>query len=142
VSAYRKFSDTLRCETFPIDPPKARDLLGVPTLGGLGAASSKNENWIHTDVGGATIIAPVNLVDRSVFSPDEPTLAEPWPERRGRIERRGGALLHFCAVCGAWGTYGFGVSLRTSNSGKWFCAAHRDGGRSALKPEREGPKTK
>jgi hypothetical protein len=58
VSAYRKFSDTWRCETIPIGPPKppkapkadeigpldARTLGG---LGGLGATSYKTENLIH-----------------------------------------------------------------------------------------------
>jgi hypothetical protein len=31
---------------------------------------------------------------------------------RGRVEDRGGVVLHFCTECGTWGSFGFGVNLR------------------------------
>ena len=61
----------------------------------------------------------------------EPGFSEPWPPRRGRIESEGNMLLHFCSVCGAWGSYGFGVDLREGRMGRWFCAAHRSHSRRA-----------
>jgi hypothetical protein len=78
-----------------------------------------------------TIIAPSKWVER-IASPasSEPEFSEPWPPRRGRVESQGDTLLHFCCVCGAWGSYGFGVDLRDERMGRWFCAAHRAHGRT------------
>ena len=55
----------------------------------------------------------------------EPSLDEPCAERRGRVEERDGQFLHFCVTCGAWGAFGYGVSLRAGRLGRWYCAAHR-----------------
>jgi hypothetical protein len=55
----------------------------------------------------------------------EPSLDEPCAERRGRVEKRDGQFLHFCVTCGAWGAFGYGVSLRAGRLGRWYCAAHR-----------------
>jgi hypothetical protein len=54
---------------------------------------------------------------------NEPPFDRPCPERRGRIERRGGLFLHFCAVCGRWGSFGHGVTA--TGRGRWYCAEHR-----------------
>ena len=94
-----------------------------------------------------THLPPVSKVPEGGFEPDgvdteerkaiallassEPGFSEPWPPRRGRIESEGHMLLHFCCVCGAWGSYGFGVNLRGGRMGRWFCAAHRAHGRTA-----------
>jgi hypothetical protein len=32
---------------------------------------------------------------------------------------------HFCEVCGAQASFGYGVSLRNSRRGRWFCGPHR-----------------
>jgi hypothetical protein len=78
------------------------------------------------------IIAPGEWMERIALpASSEPGFSEPWPPRRGRIEWQGNTLLHFCSVCGAWGSYGFGVNLRTGRMGQWFCAAHRPQGRTA-----------
>ena len=81
---------------------------------------------------GTAIIAPGKWVERIALpASSEPGFSEPWPPRRGRIESQGNTLLHFCCVCGAWGSYGFGVNLRDGRMGRWFCAAHRAHGRTA-----------
>jgi hypothetical protein len=78
-----------------------------------------------------TIIAPGKWVERTTLpASSEPGFSEPWTPRRGRIESQGNTLLHFCCVCGAWGSYGFGVNLRGGRMGRWFCAAHRAQGRT------------
>jgi hypothetical protein len=43
----------------------------------------------------------------------------------GKVEQRHGLLLHFCAECGAWGSFGVGVSLRVGRLDRWYCAEHR-----------------
>jgi hypothetical protein len=152
VSAYRKFIDTLQSEPWtptPPKPPKAPkadpgEPVSLPVLGGLGtldAARIKVENAaVSTVVGehaanleygsaGAVIIAPGKWAERGALpTSSEPGFSEPWPPRRGRIDWQGEILLHFCSVCGAWGSYGFGVNLRGGRMGRWFCAAHRPQG--------------
>jgi hypothetical protein len=34
-------------------------------------------------------------------------------------------FLHPCQVCGEWGSFGYGVSLRAGRLGQWYCFAHR-----------------
>jgi hypothetical protein len=76
--------------------------------------------------------SPRKWVERIALpASSEPGFSEPWPPRRGRIESQGNTLLHFCCVCGAWGSYGFGVDLHGGRMGRWFCAAHRAHGRTA-----------
>jgi len=41
----------------------------------------------------------------------------PHDHRCGRIIRNDGSFLHFCMICGAWGTYGYGVT--DDQSGRW-----------------------
>ena len=95
-----------------------------------GAASG--EHGSDMPLAGTAIIAPGKWVERiAVPASSEPGFSEPWPPRRGRIESQGNTLLHFCSVCGAWGSYGFGVNLRGGRMGRWFCAAHRAHGRTA-----------
>jgi hypothetical protein len=66
-----------------------------------------------------------------VISPaeGEPGLEMPCASRRMRVEvRPDGLLLHFCAECGAWGAFGYGVNLCAGRLGRWYCAAHRPQG--------------
>ncbi len=60
----------------------------------------------------------------------EPGLELPCASRRGRVEDRpDGVLLHFCAECGAWGAFGYGVHLRAGRLGRrWYCGQHRPRG--------------
>jgi hypothetical protein len=59
----------------------------------------------------------------------KPGLRQPCATRRGRVEELpDGSLLQFCAECGAWGAFGYGVSMRAGRPGRWFCAAHRQQG--------------
>jgi hypothetical protein len=142
----------------PPKTPKANpsEPVSLPVLGGLGTLGAppiKNEISPHAatpppvsyseaaadgehggdmPLAGTAIIAPGKWVERiAVPAPSEPGFSEPWPPRRGRIESQGNTLLHFCCVCGAWGSYGFGVNLRGGRMGRWFCAAHRAHGRTA-----------
>ena len=93
--------------------------------------TANGEHGSDMPLAGTTIIAPGKWVERvAVPASSEPGFSEPWPLRRGRIESQGNMLLHFCCVCGAWGSYGFGVNLRHGRMGRWFCAAHRAHGRT------------
>ena len=58
----------------------------------------------------------------------EPRFDQPCTERRGRKEEENGVFLHFCADCGAWGSYGYGANLRGGHVGRWFCSSHRPQG--------------
>ncbi len=74
----------------------------------------------------AELVAPLGWFER--FAPPAAgrlRFDEPCPTRRGRVEERDGVLLHFCAECGAWGAFGYGVNLRARQLGRWYCAAHR-----------------
>jgi len=53
----------------------------------------------------------------------EPAFEVPYPGRRGLVEKRGGAFLHFCRECGRWGAYGYGCSC--DSRGRWYCREHR-----------------
>ena len=56
----------------------------------------------------------------------EPGLESACAPRRGRIEKLpDGLLLHFCAECGAWGAFGYGINLRAGRPRRWYCAKHR-----------------
>jgi hypothetical protein len=55
----------------------------------------------------------------------EPGMELPCAARRGRVQELDGAFLHFCGVCGRFGAFGYGVRLRTGETGRWYCAAHR-----------------
>jgi hypothetical protein len=57
----------------------------------------------------------------------EPGLDHPCAARRGRVQQVGKTFLHFCVECGAFGPFGYGVSLRTGQLGRWYCSKHRPG---------------
>jgi hypothetical protein len=81
-------------------------------------AAADGERGSDMPLAGTAIIAPGKWVERiAVPASNEPGFSEPWPPRRGRIETQGSTLLHFCSVCGAWGSYGFGVNLRGGRRG-------------------------
>jgi hypothetical protein len=91
-----------------------------------GEHPANNEHRSDVPLAGAAIIAPVKWVERIALPASrEPGFSEPWSPRRGRLEWQGDTLLHFCSVCGAWGSYGSGVNLRGGSVGRWFCATHR-----------------
>lgn len=59
----------------------------------------------------------------------EPGLSMPCTSRRGHVaELPSGLFSHFCAECGAWGAFGYGVNRRAGRQGRWYCAAHRPQG--------------
>ena len=68
----------------------------------------------------ATLLAPWFGQDPAQ---GEPPYDEPCPARRGVIRRPRGRFEHFCAVCGAWGAYGFEVAAK--EPGRWYCFRHR-----------------
>src|ERR1700730_16156735 len=95
--------------------------------------AANGEDGSDTPLAGTAIIAPGKWVERIALpASSEPGFSESWPPRRGRIESQGTTLLHFCCVCGAWGSYGFGVNLRNGRMGGWFAAAPRAQGRRAV----------
>ena len=69
------------------------------------------------------LLAP--LFNPAPLAESEPGFCEPCVARRGRVEVRDGLFLHFCAECGAWGAFGYGVNLRADQLGRWYCGAHR-----------------
>ena len=72
--------------------------------------------------------APVLWLDRKArVAEGEPGLEMPCAARRGRTQEVEGAFLHFCVECGAFGAFGYGVSLRAGRLGRWYCAEHRPG---------------
>jgi hypothetical protein len=74
----------------------------------------------------AELLAPALWFERATpAAQGEPDYEQPCAARCGRVEQRDGVLLHFCAECGAWGAYGYGVKLRGGQLGRWYCAAHR-----------------
>jgi hypothetical protein len=75
--------------------------------------------------------APVPRFDRKArVAEGEPGLDMPCAARRGRTQEMEGAFLHFCVECGAFGAFGYGVSLRAGRLGRWYCAEHRPEARS------------
>lgn len=59
------------------------------------------------------------------FKPD----TEPDPSRVGLVLwEEGQPFVHYCAVCGAWGSFGFDVDLRNDRLGRWYCMAHKPEG--------------
>jgi hypothetical protein len=70
------------------------------------------------------LIAPLPWHER-VLSPGltERPYDQPCQSRCGRIERAGAIFLHFCVTCGAWGSFGFGVTR--DRPGFWYCYKHR-----------------
>jgi hypothetical protein len=69
-----------------------------------------------------TLLAPGFWFDR-FGPPGEPPFDQPYPSRRGLVERRGAVFLHFCVTCGAWGAFGYGVV--GDRPGRWYCREHR-----------------
>jgi hypothetical protein len=72
------------------------------------------------------VVAPSDWFKR-VAPPGEgePAFDKSCSARRGLIEERRSVLLHFCAECGAWGAFGYGVNLCAGRLGRWYCAKHR-----------------
>jgi len=80
-------------------------------------------NTVHD----TNLLAP--WFDRVISVKGEPGLERPCVTRRGRVEeRQDGLFLHFCAECGAWGAFGYGVNQGGGRLGRWFCATHRPRG--------------
>jgi hypothetical protein len=78
----------------------------------------------------AELLAPAPWFNRVIPQAEsEPGLSIPYTSRRGRVQKLEEAIvLHFCAECGAWGAFGYGVNWRAGRQGRWYCAAHRPQG--------------
>jgi hypothetical protein len=134
---YRKFSDALKDGSYAIplpNPPKAPKVdvashIKVDTLGSLGALGGQRteiQGDLEVPTAGTNLFAPLFKPERPAEG--EPGLEVPCAARRGRVEERPDrTFLHFCHECGRWGSYGFGVALRSGQLGRWYCAAHRPG---------------
>jgi hypothetical protein len=102
--------------------------------GGAPAASKSECDFeaVHQDCDNARSPEPQLISPASWFehcapaAPREPPYDQPCPARRGRVERKGVALLHFCVTCGAWGAFGYGVFA--DRPGRWYCLNHRPSG--------------
>lgn len=57
----------------------------------------------------------------------------PGPVRAHPADAIEHPFIHFCGHpgCRAWGSFGFGVSLRHGRRGRWFCAEHKADGEHA-----------
>jgi hypothetical protein len=100
-------------------------LAGLATLAAT-RADSQNRVSPDSDGTSAELLAP--LFKPAPLAESEPGFGEPCVARRGRVEARDGRFLHFCAECGAWGAFGYGVNLRAGQLGHWYCGAHRPQG--------------
>jgi hypothetical protein len=100
-------------------------LAGLATLAAT-RADSQNRVLPVRDGPATELLAP--LFTQAPLAESEPGFCEPCVARRGRVEARDGLFLHFCAECGAWGAFGYGVNLRADQLGRWYCAAHRPQG--------------
>jgi hypothetical protein len=100
-------------------------LAGLATLAAT-CVDSQNRVLLNSDETAAELLAP--LFTPAPLAESESSFYEPCVARRGRVEARDGLFLHFCAECGAWGAYGYGVNLRADQLGRWYCAAHRPQG--------------
>jgi hypothetical protein len=139
MSAYRKFVDTLQSGPRTPAPPKPPNApkanpsepVSLPVLGGLGALGALRPGTLESPSAPASaeLIAPSSWFE-CVARPGEgePGFEHPYAARRGRVEERDGVFVHFCAECGRWGAYGYGVNLRAGRLGHWYCAAHRPKG--------------
>jgi hypothetical protein len=71
----------------------------------------------------ANLVAPVTWYEHLVSTAvGEPPHDQPCPARRGRVERAGAIFLHYCVTCGAWGSFGYGVTR--GRPGRWYCGKH------------------
>jgi hypothetical protein len=69
------------------------------------------------------LVAPVTWYEHLVSTAvGEPPHDQPCPARRGRVERAGAIFLHYCVTCGAWGSFGYGVTR--GRPGRWYCGKH------------------
>jgi hypothetical protein len=102
-------------------PAKAEG--GEPgTLAILATLAGPTPNFENPEDKRATVLSPPQWFAADSAS-DEPPYDEPCIARRGLVRRPEGRFEHFCAACGAWGAFGFGV---TSDAlGRWYCFQHR-----------------
>jgi hypothetical protein len=84
-------------------------------------SASVGPNLLYTAPEPAPVIAQARWAAGAAVG--QPSFETPCPERRGLVERRGGAILHFCVECGRWGTYGY-AAIGTK-PGRWYCRMHR-----------------
>jgi hypothetical protein len=40
------------------------------------------------------------------------------------MEKHRDVFLHFCVDCGRFGSYGYGIHLRSGQLGRWYCREH------------------
>jgi hypothetical protein len=99
--------------------------------GGLIEELRLRKREVMTALADTTVIAPVQWFEGAA-EPDELPYDKPSPARRGVIRHSGGRFEHFCAVCGAWGSFGYGVSVE--QPGRWFCFQHRAGSEYQTSP--------
>jgi len=111
------------------EAPAPSGMAAVPSGRSCADGVTRSEKTATRDAG-YDLVAPPQWFERVASQADEePDFRAPCLARRGRTEERAGVLLHFCAECGAWGAYGYGVSLRANRHGRWYCSEHRPGGR-------------
>jgi hypothetical protein len=100
----------------------------LATLATLAGPTPEIENLARrseaeTEPRPATLIAPMQWLVGGAVAADEPPYDEPYSARRGVIRYPMGRFEHFCTVCGAWGSFGYGASGK--EPGRWYCFAHR-----------------
>jgi hypothetical protein len=115
-------------------PAKAANIAKVldgpaPALASLATLADCDPDSYNAAAPDAELIAPspwFECVARPAAG--EPGFEHPCAARRGRVGDLDGVLVHFCAECGRWGVYGYGVNIRAGRLGRWYCTAHRPKG--------------
>jgi hypothetical protein len=142
MPAYTKYSDRFRrtqgstaTPANPANPAQAspignaniqQEASALAALAGLAGPPPQRCNSRE----GPVVIAPQRFAGplASLRPAGEPPYDHPHGRRCGRIIRNDGSFLHFCMICGAWGTYGYGITK--DQTGRWYCHEHRlQGGR-------------
>jgi hypothetical protein len=96
----------------------------IAALSGVSAAGSESR------------LAPPSLPVESEVAPERAAAVglsehthshdQPCASRRGLVERRDDLFLHFCAVCGRWGAFGYGPpGFPVQTAEQWYCGEHR-----------------
>jgi hypothetical protein len=113
-----------------VETPRCTELGAEPVVRPLAEDKAEILPAVADIASEADPLSPSPRFERVIPPADgELGLEQPSAARRGRVEKLSNDLyLHFCAECGAWGAFGYGVNFRVGRLGRWYCAAQRPQG--------------